>query len=138
MKGELRVPDSESTFGMALRWAREQRGVTLRQLGALVGVSAPFLSDVEHDRRQVQNVAAYAEALTVSLADLERRQGITRDLTDWLSKKPKLLMLLRDIRGNRVRPLVLDKYYVQDPHVSRARKAELNPPTTKRGRNRKA
>lgn len=114
---ELRIPDSETTFGQALRWAREQRHMTLRQLGDAVGVTAAFLSDVEHDRRQVGDVAVYAKILMVSLADLERRQGVTADLTDWLSKNPKLLMLLRDIRANRCRPLVLGRYHVQDPHL---------------------
>lgn len=39
--------------GIELRNARGAAGMTLRQLGERVGLSAPFLSDVEHGRRSL-------------------------------------------------------------------------------------
>lgn len=103
----LRIPKGEQTFGQAIRWAREQQRLTLRQLGDSVGLSAPFLNDLEHDRRQTTKVAELASVLRVHLEDLEARQGLTADLKDWLSGQPQLLRLLREIRGRRVSPLVL-------------------------------
>jgi transcriptional regulator with XRE-family HTH domain len=103
----LRIPDSEVTFGQAVRWARLQRGWTLRQLAAATFVSAVFWCDVEHDRRQTDRAEQLADVLGVELADLERRQGVTRGLTDWLSQNPKLVALLRDIRACRCKPSVL-------------------------------
>lgn len=97
----LRIPNEARTFGEALRWARKQRDMTLRQLGEAIGVSAPFLCDIEHDRRQTNRVEQLSRALGVELSDLERRQGVTEDLTDWLARNPKLVALLRDIRARR-------------------------------------
>lgn len=102
-----RIPESEQTFGQAIRWAREQRRMTLRALAAAVGVSAPFQSDLEHDRRETIKVAEYAAVLRVHLEDLEARQGLTANLKDWLSGQPELLRLLQEIHGRRVGPLVL-------------------------------
>lgn len=105
----LRIPTSVTTFGEAIRWAREQRRLTLRGLAAAVGVSPPFQSDLEHDRRTTTRVADYATVLGVALEDLENRQGFSRDLKDWLSKRPDLIAILRDIRACRCKPLVLKK-----------------------------
>lgn len=117
-----RIPKSEQTFGQAIRWAREQRRLTLRALGDAVGLSAPFLNDLEHDRRQTTKVAELASILRVHIDDLEARQGLTADLKDWLSENPKLLALLRDIRACRCKPLVLKQYHVQDPHLPKRTK----------------
>ena len=48
--------------GDELRRLREKRGITLRQLGEKVGLSAPFLSDVEHGRRRLSRLDAVAKA----------------------------------------------------------------------------
>ena len=39
------------TFGAALRQARELAGKEQRQVAAELGISAQYLSDIEHDRR---------------------------------------------------------------------------------------
>lgn len=108
-KHVLRIPDSMRSFGEALRWVREQRGMTLRALAREVGVSPPFQSDLEHDRRTTAHVADYARVLGIDVAELESRQGFTRDLKDWLSEHPELIELLRDIRACHCKPLVLKR-----------------------------
>lgn len=50
-------------IGLELRRLREEKGVTLRALGEAVGLSAPFLSDVEHGRRKLSHVAEIEESL---------------------------------------------------------------------------
>ena len=52
-------------IGTELREFREFRGMTLRQLADDVGLSAPFLSDVEHGRRRMSHVEEIAKALGV-------------------------------------------------------------------------
>lgn len=41
----------DKTFGELLTFLREQKDITLRELARGIGVSAPFLSDVEKGRR---------------------------------------------------------------------------------------
>lgn len=49
--------------GTALRLRREEERMTLRALAEAIGVSAPFLSDVEHGRRRLSTEqAARADA----------------------------------------------------------------------------
>jgi transcriptional regulator with XRE-family HTH domain len=100
VKQRVVIPDSVHTFGEALYWARNQRGITLRQLAQRMGLSAPFLSDCEHDRRCVHSsrMQALADALGVSRGDLETRVGSAKPLADWLAQQPELLELIRKIR----------------------------------------
>ena len=42
---------NDQNFGEFLKTKREQQKITLRQLAEKLGVSAPFLSDVEKGRR---------------------------------------------------------------------------------------
>ena len=45
------MDNGERTFSELLTYLREQKDVTLRELARGIGVSAPFLSDVEKGRR---------------------------------------------------------------------------------------
>lgn len=60
------------TFGHRLRHFRRQRGLTLDEFGALVGRPAPYLSLVENGKKEprISQIAAFAEALEVSMEDL--------------------------------------------------------------------
>ena len=40
-----------ASFGEFLSKKREERDITLREMARLIGISAPFLSDVEKNRR---------------------------------------------------------------------------------------
>lgn len=101
-------PATAGTLGEAIYWLRNDRRVTLRQLGRAMGVSAPFLSDVEHGRRQLSdaNLAAAAAFLRVDVAELEARCGYTRDLGEWVKSHRDLIKLLRESRRTG-RPLVI-------------------------------
>ena len=59
-------------LGFGLINCRAQRGMTLRDLGKKAGVSAAFLSDVEHGRRSMkpetlERVASVLEAKVVEV-----------------------------------------------------------------------
>jgi transcriptional regulator with XRE-family HTH domain len=53
--------------GDEVRRLREKKGLTLRGLADKVGLSAPFLSDVEHGRRRLSRLDAMAKALGVKV-----------------------------------------------------------------------
>ncbi len=101
----MKIPPEQQTLGQAIYWARTERRMTVRQLAERVGVSPPFICDIEHDRRSTTKLTEFAEALDIPAIELESRAGLTKDLKDWLSRHPKLIRLLQDIR-NRRRPMV--------------------------------
>jgi len=61
-----------ATFGHRLRHYRRRRGLTLDQLGALIGRPAPYLSMVENGKKEprLTQITALAEALDVTPEDL--------------------------------------------------------------------
>src|SRR5437868_5021142 len=89
------VSKTARSLGEAVRLLREEQGLTLRALAEKVGVSAPFLSDLEHGRRQTDRYEALAEALNVPVAELrELDTRVTPELKEWLTENPKLVALL--------------------------------------------
>lgn len=77
-----------SVFGQRLRHYRRLRGLTLDELGSMVGRPAPYLSLVENGRREpkASQISAFAEALGITTADLldptppNRRAALELDL----------------------------------------------------------
>jgi transcriptional regulator with XRE-family HTH domain len=61
-----------NTFGHRLRHYRRRRGLTLDELGALIGRPAPYLSMVENGKKEprLSQISALAAALDVTLEDL--------------------------------------------------------------------
>lgn len=95
------LPAEIETLGDAIRYLREKRGLTLRGLAALVEVSPPFLSDIEHNRRGTEKLAALAKELDVDVAELQRLDGrIPRDLEQWIKKNPEVVALLTELRAS--------------------------------------
>jgi transcriptional regulator with XRE-family HTH domain len=50
--------ESVTTLGGVIRSQREVRGLTLRAVAEAAGISAPYLSDVEHNRRGMSEETA--------------------------------------------------------------------------------
>jgi XRE family transcriptional regulator, fatty acid utilization regulator len=67
-------------FGRRLRHIRNERGLTLRQLGARVGKHAPYLSQIENGRRtaSLEVVNALARALGVPPGELLAQEAPSR------------------------------------------------------------
>ena len=111
---DFKFPPEVTTLGEAVRYAREQRGMTLRALARAVDVSPPFLSDLEHNRRSTDRLPQMERALDVPEGTLRQFDGrLTKDLADWLKDNPKLLELLRAVRGRH--PTKLDMGPVWTP-----------------------
>lgn len=95
------IPADVETLGDAVRWLREQRGMTLRALAKRVDVTAPFLSDLEHNRRNTDKLPQLARALDVDLAELQKFDGrLTVEMKDWIAANPGMVSLLKDIRAS--------------------------------------
>jgi transcriptional regulator with XRE-family HTH domain len=60
-----------TTFGEKVRELRLQKKMTLRQLAREVGLSQPFLSDIEHGRRFTNQIHTLALCLGVAPEVLE-------------------------------------------------------------------
>ena len=104
---EFKFPPEVTTLGEAIRYLRERRKVTLRWLARQVGISPPFLSDLEHNRRNTDRLPDMEKALDVPPGTLGQFDGhLTKDLAEWLKDNPKLVELLRAVRGRH--PQVLD------------------------------
>lgn len=95
------IPESVLTLGEAIRYLRESRGMSLRELARHIGVSAPFLSDVEHNRRSTDKLAEVAAALDVSAGDLARFDTrLSSDVKDWIVSNPGISSLLREMKDS--------------------------------------
>jgi transcriptional regulator with XRE-family HTH domain len=104
---EFKFPPEVTTLGEALRYLRERRKVTLRWLAREVGVSAPFISDLEPNRRNTDKLPEMEKALDVPPGTLQRLDGhVTKDLAEWLKDNPKLVELLRAVRHHH--PRIID------------------------------
>lgn len=94
------------TFGETIRLLRTAKRMTLRAFAQALEVSAPYISDVEHDRRTMTDdmVAKAAVILGVDPVELGlRRRRVTKPLAEWLAKNPQLVSLLEDIRARKHR-----------------------------------
>lgn len=90
---------SSKTLGEVLRRLREYRNMSLRQLGLQVKVSAPFLSDVEHNRRSTDKLPELSSALDVPLEELRRYDNrLSTDLKQWMRDNPELAAFLEEYR----------------------------------------
>lgn len=86
--------EAEGTLGSRIRAARELRGLTLRRLADMAGLSSGFLSQLENDRSNasVASLRNLATALGVSAAELI--EGHLRDSRGVLrhSERPRIHM----------------------------------------------
>ena len=76
--------DDDSTFGQFIRHQREMQDLTMRQLADLVGISNPYLSQIERGLREPSEkvVEAIADNLEMSAETLKQHRprpaGATR------------------------------------------------------------
>lgn len=67
--------NAKTSFGHYLTQKREVKGITLRRMAELLHVSAPYLSDVEHDRRNPLELEKLNLAMDIlELTEDEREQ----------------------------------------------------------------
>ena len=66
----------EKSFGEMLTFLREQKNVTLRELARGIGVSAPFLSDVEKGRRSALTAERIEKVVVVLHLDADEKTAL--------------------------------------------------------------
>jgi transcriptional regulator with XRE-family HTH domain len=92
------------TLGREIRRLRTSAGTTLRGLARAVGVSAPHLSDIEHDRRRpskelLEKIVGELQSAGATHAGLDRLDTrFERDLQEWAAATPEVRLLLRKVK----------------------------------------
>lgn len=96
-------------FGEFLQKKREKKSITLRKLAELLSFSAPFLSDVEKDRRnppdydkllQIANILQLSEDEKSLMLDLagKKRKSVAPDLPEYIMERDYVSAALRTAR----------------------------------------
>ena len=99
----MTVQNKKKTFGTYIRSLRLYRGFGLRELARQLGISAPYLSDLEKDKRGAPPVDLVRAIVKILDADSENiydlagksRNTIASDIEDLLIAKPEIVSLLR-------------------------------------------
>ncbi len=96
-------------FGEFLQKKREEKQITLRKMAEMLGFSAPFLSDVEKDRRNppdMEKLSMLAEILQLSEEDKSlmldlagrKRNSVAPDLPEYIMERDYVSAALRTAR----------------------------------------
>jgi transcriptional regulator with XRE-family HTH domain len=98
------APTASPTLGTEIRRLRTASGTTLRGFARAVGVSAPHLSDIEHDRRRpskdlLKKIVGELQAVGATHAGLDRLDTrFENDLQEWAAATPGVRLLLRTVK----------------------------------------
>lgn len=97
------------SFGEFLQKKRLENEITLRKMAKLIGITAPYLNDIEKDRRnppEIQKLDKIAEILSLTeeekavMFDLagKQRNSVAPDLPDYIMKRDYVAAALRTAR----------------------------------------
>lgn len=92
------------TLGKRIRRERQTKQLTVRGFARQVGVAAPFITDIEADRRRPspEVLARIAGVLDLPLAELEALDPrLPREVKEWIDEEPRVGRLLRQLREAR-------------------------------------
>lgn len=98
-----------ANFGEFIKTKREEKQITLRKMAELLDCSAPFLSDVEKDRRNpfdMEKLELLSDILRLSpednalMYDLagKKRNSVAPDLPDYIMQRDYVSAALRTAR----------------------------------------
>ncbi|HEX3038640.1 MAG TPA: helix-turn-helix transcriptional regulator [Oscillospiraceae bacterium] len=98
-----------SNFGDFIAQKREEKEITLRKMAELLDISAPYLSDVEKDRRNpfdidklelVANILILSEEEKAVMLDLagKKRNAVAPDLPEYIMERDYVSAALRTAR----------------------------------------
>lgn len=100
---------NEQNFGEFLQNKREDKGITLRRMAEMLGVSAPFLSDVEKGRRNsldMDKLTLLKQILVLSDDEYQtmlnlagkQRKTVAPDLPEYIMDRDYVSAALRTAR----------------------------------------
>jgi transcriptional regulator with XRE-family HTH domain len=98
------MPGGRETFGVYVRRQRKEKGIGLREMAKMIGVSPTYVSKVERDEFPPpveEKVKAIARILECDPDDLLARAGrVASDISDIIKRRPVVLAdLLRTTKG---------------------------------------
>ena len=101
--------EDESTFGQYVRRQRELQELTMRQLADLVGISNPYLSQIERGLREPSErvVEAIADNLEMSAETLKRHRVRAEEADE--GEEPAVVAAIRadkDLTAGQRRALI--------------------------------
>ncbi|TCT14606.1 helix-turn-helix protein [Natranaerovirga pectinivora] len=96
-------------FGEFITKKREEKKITLREMAKLLGITPPYLSDVEKDRRNpfdleklglLANILMLSEEEKTTMLDLagKRRNEVAPDLPEYIMERDYVSAALRTAR----------------------------------------
>ncbi len=100
------------TLGEEIRKRRLARGLSLREFARRVGVTPPYVTDLEADRRRPgpEVLARMAAELGVPASRLEALDTRLRpEVRKWVESQPEVGQLLRRLKDSPQREAVLRK-----------------------------
>ena len=103
------MPANTQNFGAFLQSKREEKKITLRKMADMLGFSAPFLSDVEKDRRnppELSKLELIAKILGLTYEEQEtmynlagkKRDSVAPDLPEYIMQRDYVAAALRTAR----------------------------------------
>jgi transcriptional regulator with XRE-family HTH domain len=99
------------TLGQEIQRLRLEAGITLRKFAELIGVSAAYVSDIEHDRRRpsadvLRRIADELKQVGATYAGLDKLNSrLEPDLQKWVSLTPSVRQMLREVKSSGSDPL---------------------------------
>jgi transcriptional regulator with XRE-family HTH domain len=108
MSANMANMNPPNTLGREIRRLRTSAGTTLRGMARSVGVSAPHLSDIEHDRRRpskelLKKIVSELQPAGATHAGLDRLDTrFESDLQEWAAATPEVRMLLRKVKESGI------------------------------------
>lgn len=101
-----------ATLGQEIRRKRLEIGLSLREFARRVGVTAPYVTDLEADRRRPgpEVLTRMAKELHIPVHQLEALDTRLRpEVKKWVESQPEVSQLLRRLKDSPRREAVLRK-----------------------------
>ncbi len=94
------------TLGQEILRLRKLAGMTLRGFAQVIQVSAPYVSDIEHDRRRpsdevLKRIAKELRSVGATFEELDKLNSrLEPDLQQWMSTTPAVRQMLREVKNS--------------------------------------
>src|ERR1700730_14078981 len=92
------------TLGQEILRLRTLAGMTLRAFAEKIGVSAAYVSDIEHDRRRpsedvLRRIAKELKHVGATFEGLDQlNTRLDRDIQKWVANTPSVRQMLRQVK----------------------------------------
>ena len=111
VKEKVKITNTQQylNFGDFLQKKRTERQITLRKTAEMIGITAPYLTDIEKDRRNppemekletISNILILSDEEKTTMFDLagKRRNSVAPDLPDYIMERDYVSAALRTAR----------------------------------------